>query len=680
MKKARNLSTAIAGCLLLGGATTPAVAEQAIVLPQMSVVSTKTPRQVFTTPASLSVVDTAEIELVNPDGYVDLLQAVPGVAIQGGARRIAETPVIRGFSDEQVVIRTDGARRNFDQGHRGRFPVDPSLIKRVEVLRGPGSGLYGSGSLGGVIDITTKSALDYLDEDGAGGEVGLGYRSNGSEASGILTGFGRSGAVDILGSAVLRNRGEDLVDGDDEDILATEDEVQSFFGKIGYAPSQDQRLEIILDDFTNTGINPPNANEAATATSTLVDRDTERQSFRLSWSDARSDNDAIDLDAVFYLNDSTVRESRLDDPRLDETEQDTMGFEVRNTTIIGASGNRLTYGVEYYRDQQTGDRDGTPRPQFPDAEAAYLAGFVQGEFEFDNGLSLIPSLRFDSFEMETDDGTQADRDDSHVSPALGIGYAVNESNFLWGKVANAFRAPSLTELYADGVHFVAPIGRTEVVINEFVPNPDLEPEESTSIELGYRRRMGDLVSAGDQLTFSATVFHNDVKNYVDQRVTFISGPPSFDRRSGSLVFPGTTTNESVDATIEGIELELDYQSRHWFGQLSVSTVDTEIDDSGVGLASAPPDKFVATIGRRLNDGATRVGTRLTYAGNQHDVPDDTTGTDAYTLVDLFGDHVLGNGLRIGFGISNVLDETYAIHPTPIHQPGRSFNLTFSMPF
>ena len=676
-----RFTTAAGYAALLAMAATP-VADAAgpIVLPLMSVTATKTPRAVFETPASVSVVDADEIGLVNPANYVELLQAVPGVAIQGGSRRIAETPVIRGFSDEQVVIRTDGARRNFNQVHRGRFPVDPELVKRVEVLRGPGSGLYGSGALGGVVNITTKSAPDYLDADGAGANVGLGYRSNGSETSGILTGYGRQGNFDILGSAVLRDRSEDLKDGDGEDIFATEDEVDSFFGKIGYRPSDAQRLEIVIDDYTNSGINPPNTNEAAGPGDTLVDRDTERRSFRVNWSDERPDSDALDLDAVFYVNEAMVRESRLDDPRLDETTYDTIGFELKNTSIVGAVGARVTYGVDYYQDEQTGKRDGAPRPQFPDAESSYLAGYLQGEFDFDNGFSLVPALRFDSFNFEPNDPAIGDRDDSEVSPSLGVGYNVSDEHYLWAKAARAFRAPSLTELYADGVHFVAPIGPGRVVVNEFVPTPDLDPEESTSIELGYRNQRDGVFSSGDRMTFSATMFHNDVKNYVDQRVIFISGAPSFDPRTGSLVFPGVTTNESVDAVLEGIELELDYDSPTWFGQLTVSTLDTEIDGADTGLASAPPDKVVATLGRRLANGATRVGARVTYAGNQKDVPEDSIGTESYTLLDVFGTHEFGNGLRLGFGISNVLDETWSIHPTPIHQPGRSVNLTFSKRF
>lgn len=47
-----------------------------------------------------------------------------------------------------MVVLLDGARQNFDSGHDGRFFVDPSLLRQVEVLRGPASSLYGSGGTG----------------------------------------------------------------------------------------------------------------------------------------------------------------------------------------------------------------------------------------------------------------------------------------------------------------------------------------------------------------------------------------------------------------------------------------------------------------------------------------------------------------------------------------------------
>jgi hemoglobin/transferrin/lactoferrin receptor protein len=65
---------------------------------------------------------------------------------------------IRGFSGPDVIITVDGARQSFDPGHNGRFSIDPSLVRDVEVLRGPVSFLYGSGGMDGAITSRTVRA------------------------------------------------------------------------------------------------------------------------------------------------------------------------------------------------------------------------------------------------------------------------------------------------------------------------------------------------------------------------------------------------------------------------------------------------------------------------------------------------------------------------------------------
>jgi hemoglobin/transferrin/lactoferrin receptor protein len=78
-----------------------------------------------------------------------LIGDVPGLLIEGGPRGVAQEPNIRGFQDEQVVLRLDGGRLNFNRGHSGRFFFDPDIIQRVEVVRGGASTLFGSGAIWG---------------------------------------------------------------------------------------------------------------------------------------------------------------------------------------------------------------------------------------------------------------------------------------------------------------------------------------------------------------------------------------------------------------------------------------------------------------------------------------------------------------------------------------------------
>src|SRR3546814_20966893 len=105
-------------------------------LEAMVVVATRTARPAYSTPAAVSIIDAERIAQIQPYGYADVFEGLPGVAIEGGPRRIAEEPPIRGFSDEQVVIRVDGTRPTFTETPRRRFLLDPELSQRPEAPRG----------------------------------------------------------------------------------------------------------------------------------------------------------------------------------------------------------------------------------------------------------------------------------------------------------------------------------------------------------------------------------------------------------------------------------------------------------------------------------------------------------------------------------------------------------------
>ena len=92
-----------------------------------------------------------------------------------------------------------GRGRTSGSGHDGRFFVDPSLLKEVEVLRGASSALYGSGGNGGVIEFRTVDAGDFLGPDETmGATVSAGYQSVNSERLGTFTAYatpdGRAGS------------------------------------------------------------------------------------------------------------------------------------------------------------------------------------------------------------------------------------------------------------------------------------------------------------------------------------------------------------------------------------------------------------------------------------------------------------------------------------------------------
>ncbi len=655
-------------------------------LERIVVTATRTPRAAFLTPAATTSIDRESIARIQAYGFQDVFETVPGINIFGGPRRIAEEPSIRGFADEQVVIRVDGARMNFNKAHGGRFLLDPDLIESIEVLRGAGSALYGSGALGGVFVIRTSNGRDRTgDQDGFGLRLGGGYDSNGEQWRGQVTAYGQQGRFDWLAALSRRDVGEDLVDGSGDDILATQDEIDSQLFKLGFEPGADQRIELSHERFDNQGVNPTNSNQAATP-SNVVDRLTERRQTRLRYRNADESYSWLDLTATLYRNEIEATEFRLDDGRVDFTDFDTQGLDLVNSIEWATAGQepiRLTLGTEVYRDRQSGLRNGQARRQFPDAEVDYQAVFAQLELPVGETISLIPGLRHDDFSYSADNGFPG-RDEGQTTPRLAIGWQPAESSYLWVEYAEAFRAPSLTELYADGVHFVVPLGPGQIVINEFVPTPALEPEQSSQWQLGARWRRESLGDSDFSLGIEATAHRSDVDNYVDQFVAFISGPPSFDPRTQTLIFPGITTNRNVDARLEGAELSVELGHPAGYVNLGVTLLDGERRDGGGELASLQSDRLTLGAGILLLDRQLRLGGEVIAARGRDDVPEGALTTPGYAKVDVHAAWLPRSGALAGFefrlGLDNVFDRSYRIHPNAINQPGRSVRLSVKREF
>lgn len=115
---------------------------------------------------SVEVVQQKTIELINPQNTADLLQQSGYVNVQK-SQQGGGSPVIRGFEASRVLLVIDGIRINnaiYRAGHlQNLITVDPNSLERLEILYGPGSVLFGSDALGGVVQLITKNPKLRLD-------------------------------------------------------------------------------------------------------------------------------------------------------------------------------------------------------------------------------------------------------------------------------------------------------------------------------------------------------------------------------------------------------------------------------------------------------------------------------------------------------------------------------------
>lgn len=145
----------------------------------------------------------------------------------------------------------------------------------------------------------------------------------------------------------------------------------------------------------------------------------------------------------------------------------------------------------------------------PNGTTTFYGAYVQGETEFSVGalgrVILLPGVRWDRFESDSDIGGA--NEDEAISARFGATRAPVEPVRIFASWSEAFRAPSLNELYLDGTHFSIPhpiLGAPTFITNVFIPNPALRPESSETFEIGAGYTHTGLFTASDRLEVKGT--------------------------------------------------------------------------------------------------------------------------------------------------------------------------------
>ncbi len=120
----------------------------------ITVVATGNQNTVFETPSMVSVVTNDTPWSQNAVTSAGMLKGVAGLSQTGAGRTNGQTFNLRGYDKSGVLVLVDGIRQLSDMAKSSGTYLDPALVKRIEVVRGPNSSLYGSGGLGGVVDGT----------------------------------------------------------------------------------------------------------------------------------------------------------------------------------------------------------------------------------------------------------------------------------------------------------------------------------------------------------------------------------------------------------------------------------------------------------------------------------------------------------------------------------------------
>ncbi len=675
---------AAVSCILLMSQNDAVSANDTVTSPEYSalqgvtVTATRTKRDVFDVAESVTVIDDVQIEAKQATDLADVVENSPNVNISGGSRAGGQHINVRGLSDQRLLYLMDGARQNFNNGHNSRVYLDPELLKQVEIVRGPTT-LWGSGALGGVIALTSKDAVDLLKPgENWGAKIKGGFQGVNDQWHSNASIFGLiSDNFDYLLDFSFRNANDTRL-GDDNNLQNSGFESYAGLAKFTWTPDAFNTLGFSAQTFDQNAQVPSNPQVDVSREFPLVNRDTRTRNFTWRYNYENPDHPFIQPSLLVYYNTTELEDNRTVTPRKDETSLDTVGISVKNTMQWDYServSQTITYGLDYYHDEAEGKRNGQPRASFPGAQSDVIGLYLQDEIKLWNRLTLTPGIRWDSFENQADDSSIAKQNKDSVSYKIGLNFDATDWLSFHASYNEAFRAPSLDELFVSGTHFTC----GPDCANLFVPNPGLKPEKAHNEEIGFRLHKNQLFMNEDKARFRFSYFHNEVDNFIDTLVNFTFAPVP-----GNPGLGGTTSNKNVaDALLKGFEFELNYDLPYGYTGVSYAQTRGADQTNGEALSNIPADRWVLQAGLRYPQWGLSMGWRSSLVEAQNKIPTGGTPTAGYAIHDLsMAWRPIGKmrDLKVDFGIDNITDKDYRKHLSVLKEPGRNYKVSVSWQF
>jgi hemoglobin/transferrin/lactoferrin receptor protein len=648
------------------------------------ILGTGTAKVAIDTPQAVTALEQEDLDRKQADSIGDVLKGVPGVQSAGASTRpMGQAFNIRGIgnseqtaSEERIKVVIDGAPKFFEQYRMGSFFGDLELFKRVEILRGPASStLYGSGTIGGVVAFTTKDAADYLAE----GETSalrfkLGYESNGDVLKPGVIYAHRAGNADFLLS-LNASKGGDKTDGGGTVLAGSSHESVSGLAKakLSFGNDGDQTLTFALSrtdtDMDRTAV--AQTGGAATIPSFgFADVHAIDDTASLTWRHEFASNDLLDLTVQLSFTDTSVSKRNFTGSSATcavgtfqvlcpaDFGYTTTALKIENTSDLSSGDwqNFLTVGVQLSEQERSATSSLGALGFHPEGTDRKIGVYAQGEFIWNDRLTLIPGLRVDFGDRTPSAATAAvggaGTSDEAISPKLSALYKIDDNWGVFGTLARTERMPTLDELYStDG-------GR--------LPSLNLQKEEADSVELGLTWQREGLWAEGDSLQLKATIFHSDIDNMIATNSATGAVPRYLNLRR---------------AEIWGGEVEASYDAERWFASVGYSNVKSAYRDmpeavaNGLTMTDTPAENVALTLGAKIPDRGLILGWTAYYYSSITTYTAATTGggptavlagtpthTPAYDTHDLFvtwkpEDGVMA-GMDVTLTVENVFDADY----------------------
>jgi len=665
-------------------------------LDPLVVVASKRPRPLSDVVGQVSVIDADFIDRYLVENIDDLLRYEPGLNLESSGTRCGTSAInIRGIGGNRVAIEVDGipvrdrfAIGNFSDG--GRILSETDRIKRLEVLYGPASTLYGADALGGVMAITTWDPDDLLPLGIGKSWYSLrgGYQSvNDSIVGSGIAAWGNDNNG-LLFAATWRD-GHEL---DNSAVAGTPQDKQDwssqdYFLRYTHDTQDGNRLRVSLNDYrkdAKTSIDslPGNGRFRSTTSLSGDDSDENRQ---LSVDYQFNTNWGYGVVRAFDVNSGTRQltheeRSALSKPirlqRYFQYDQDFSGLELNlfHDISLANTEHHFGAGIELQRTDSSELRDGfqqslidgsinnnvlgedLPVRDFPNSRSDELGIFVQDEISLGGGRwELVPAMRYDRYDLDPspdalyiEDNPESELvsiSEGNFSPRIGILYHITGDLGIYAQYTNGFRAPPFED---------ANIGLDIPLFNiRAISNPDLKSETSRGFEFGFR-----YLSNSTRLTLA--LFNTRYDDFIETKARI-----GIDPESGVLLFQSRNIDR---ARIYGLDLRLEQDLAAWSEvlenwSLSGATYWSrgENQENDQPLNSVSPAQMVLGVAWFSSDKQWHANLTGTFTARQDRI-DETAGarfhTPSWISADLTAGWRLNDHFDLRAGIYNLADERY----------------------
>ena len=417
-------------------------------LDEVSEIATKTKLNIDDTPSFVSVLHSDKLQKLGVDNVFEALRLVPGVQLK---KEVSGVPVVvfRGVTQKgEVKLMIDGVTIN--NSYRGSvyyyldFPIE--MIERIEVIRGAGSILYGSGAISGVINIITKS-------------------SQNNSKNKIFTSAGtynnyKNGAIISTNLENFKLTLDGYYQKNNKTVKESDRHLKDYSLGINIQNEQFEFISRIKkSDIGN-----------AYGIFGVVDEDrdkynNENNSFftQLSYKNNINKNNKINLLAGYTSYEQVVQALHPSKGTVDANYKENSYFSEINLISTSLANNELLIGVKFESSKTLESKWSAEKPYIPyisdpNLDRKIYSLYLNDNYSVSSDFDISAGLRYDHY---------SDYGNSY-SPNLGIVYRLNPEIRLKALYSHSFRAPSWVEL-------------TDVKLSGY---PDLEAETSDSIEMG----------------------------------------------------------------------------------------------------------------------------------------------------------------------------------------------------